>query len=398
MGREGRRLGLVISLAIGVGLACLVISISYVSLWRGDHDGLSHAAGRDFINLWTASQLVEAGRTRDIFDHESFAAAQRRHMGPDFPLHFWSYPPHTLFLTEQLSSLPYRGAFLVWSLSGIFLLLYAAHTFWPAKLFPCLLLLAPSSFVNIFLGQNGFVTSALSLAGFALLPRRPILAGVMFGLLTFKPHLGIMIPIALVALRQWPAIAAAALTTALFIAASVVVYGADAWWQFFHSALPFQARFMSEGKGPFQWMMVSWFMAGRIIGLSAAISLMLQAVLSLAAAVMVYRVFRRPGDWRLQVSLLFVATLVASPQGFNYDMTMISVASICLVWAAIETGWRGGELLVIAACWQLPLIVMPLNAFGAPLAPLLLTGLLVCLYRRVDPVGNNPVADEFQRP
>lgn len=390
---HNRRLGQVISLIAGIALACLVLSVAYVSLWRGHDDGLSDAVGRDFNNLWTASQLVEAGRTADIFDREKFAAAQRERMGPDFPLHFWSYPPHTLFLTEGLSRLPYLGAFVVWSLCGLVLFLYAAYKFWPAKLFPLLLLLAPSSFVNFFLGQNGFITAALSLAGFALLPRRPIVAGIMFGLLTFKPHLGIMIPIALIALRQWPAILAAALTCGLFIGASVLVYGADAWWQFFQSALPFQTRFMTEGKGPFQWMMVSWFMAGRMAGLSAAVSLAIQGVIAVAAAVMVYRVFRAQGAWRLQVSLLFVATLVASPQGFNYDMGLISVAAICLAWAAVENGWRRGEIAILAACWSLPLIVMPLNAFGAPLGPLLLTGLLVCLYRRLIPAGKYVVAN-----
>jgi hypothetical protein len=67
------------------------------------------------------------------------------------------------------------------------------------------------------------------------------------------------------------------------------------------------------------------------------------------------------GDWRLQVSLLFAANLVARPQGFNYDMGTISVASACLVWAAVENGWRLGEIVIVVACWQSPLIVMPLG-------------------------------------
>jgi hypothetical protein len=382
-GRENRRFGLVISLTVGIAIACLALSIAYVSLWRGDHDGLNHAVGRDFINLWTASQLIEADRAVDIFDQQKFAAAQRRHMGPEFPFHFWSYPPHTLLLSQQLSNLPYRAAFVVWSLAGLIVMLYAAYMFWPSRLFPWLLLLAPSSFVNVFLGQNGFVTAALALGGFAMLPRRPIVAGIMFGLLTFKPHLGIMIPIALLALRQWPAIAAAIVTAALFMGASALMYGADVWWQFFQSTLPYQMRFMATGEGPFQWMMPSWFMAGRIIGLPLWLSQTAQAAAALAAGVLVYRVFRRPGNWRMQVSLLFVATLVASPQGFNYDMGLVSVALICLVWAASENGWRRGELAIITACWVLPLIVMPLNAAGVPVAPLLLAGLLACLYRYV---------------
>jgi hypothetical protein len=382
MGPQGSRRGLVIALAAGVAAACLALSLAYISLWRGDHDGLNHAVGRDFINMWTASQLVEADRTVDIFDQEKFLAAQRQHMGTEFPFHFWSYPPHALVLSEQLSNLPYRWAFILWTLCGLGLMFYAAGKYWSGKFAPWLLLLAPSSFVNIFLGQNGFFTSALALSGFALLPRRPVLAGVMFGLLTFKPHLGLMIPVALLAMRGWRCMVAATLTTALFVGVSVWMYGAEAWWQFLQSTLPHQMRFMAEGDGPFQWMMPSWFMAGRIVGLPLWLAQLIQALAAVAAVVVVYRVFRGEAEWHLKVSLLFVATLVASPQGFNYDMGLVSAALICLAGLAFGTGWRRGELAVAACCWILPLAVMPLNAAGIPIGPLLLAGLLACLYRR----------------
>ena len=108
-----------------------------------------------------------------------------------------------------------------------------------------------------------------------------------------------------------------------------------------------------------------------------------QAVLALAAGVLVYRVFRGGGDWRLKVSLLFVATFLASPQGFNYDLGLVSVSALCLGAAAMEHGWRRGEFTAAALCWTLPLTVMPLNALGAPIGPLLLAGMLAYLYRRL---------------
>jgi hypothetical protein len=89
--------------------------------------------------------LVGANRTADIFGQETFAAAQRQHMGPHFPLHFWPYPPQTLFLTQKLSSLPYLGGFVLWGLCVLFLMLYAAHMIEPFNPFPWLLLLALSS-------------------------------------------------------------------------------------------------------------------------------------------------------------------------------------------------------------------------------------------------------------
>ncbi len=130
---QGPTRGLVISLALGLALACLVLSGAYISIWQGQRDGMNHAVGRDFVNLWTASRLVEAERAVEVFDQDKFAATQRQQFGADFPFHFWSYPPHALFLTEGLAGLPYRAALAVWSLSGLLLMFLAARSFWPGS-------------------------------------------------------------------------------------------------------------------------------------------------------------------------------------------------------------------------------------------------------------------------
>ena len=61
----------------------------------------------------------------------------------------------------------------------------------------------PAVFVNLGHGHNGFLTAAL--IGFALvtLDTRPVLAGVLFGLLAYKPQFGLMIPLVLVATGRW---------------------------------------------------------------------------------------------------------------------------------------------------------------------------------------------------
>ena len=46
------------------------------------------------------------------------------------------------------------------------------------------LAVAPAAWINIFAGQNGFLTSALMIAGLAQLGRRPILRG---SALAFSP-------------------------------------------------------------------------------------------------------------------------------------------------------------------------------------------------------------------
>lgn len=66
---------------------------------------------------------------------------------------------------------------------------------------------APARLVNILNGQNGFLSAALLLGGTWWIDRRPVAAGILFGLLTFKPQFGTLLPFVPIALAAWRVIA-----------------------------------------------------------------------------------------------------------------------------------------------------------------------------------------------
>src|SRR4029077_20364009 len=77
---------------------------------------------------------------------------------------------------------------------------------------PLWLLLAlafPAVLINVGHGHNGFLTAALLGGGLVVLDRRPLPAGILFGLMAYKPQFGLMIPIALAAGGYWRSFAAA---------------------------------------------------------------------------------------------------------------------------------------------------------------------------------------------
>ncbi len=360
-------LGIVLSLALAV---------PYYASVDGLLDFAKHAVGRDFVNLWTAGALIGQGRPVDIFDPQTFGAAQRALMGADFPLHFWSYPPTTLFFAAPFAGIPYLAAYAIWTALTLAALVAAARALFKNWCAVLVLVVAPSTVVNLMLGQNGYLTCALMIGGFAILHRRPVLAGVLFGLLTFKPHLGIMIPIALIALGKWRTILAAAATGVAFAAGSVAVFGWETWIAFLDLTMPYQLAFMADGTGPFTWMMPTLYMSGRLLGLPSDVAYALQLILGAAVAVIVFVAFRRGGDWRLLSALAFTAPIVASPQAFNYDMGLISVAVLLLAIPAGTDGFGRLERLAVAFAWCLPILVMVLNAAGLPVAPLALAALM----------------------
>ena len=116
-----------------------------------------------------------------------------------------------------------------------------------------MLLASPAMAINLLMGQNGCLTAALWVGGAALLPRRPATAGALFGLLTFKPQLGVLIPVFLLAGRRYRAILAACLSAAVLAAASVVAFGPGSWRAFVDLTLPTQFSSMAAWQGLYQW-------------------------------------------------------------------------------------------------------------------------------------------------
>lgn len=337
--------------------------------------------------------MVREGHVVPIFDRDAFLAAEHRLFDPRLPFHFWSYPPVALFLVTPLGWLPYIPALILWSVVGVLALIPAARRFLPHRREVALLVLAPATAIDIALGQNGAITAALLIAGLALWPNKPQASGALLGLLIFKPQIALMLPVAVIAEGRWKTMAAAVAVAGGLLLLSVPVFGLDAWKAFFGQTLETQRLMLTQGVGPFQWMMPTVLMSCRLLGLSTPLAMTAQAVFTLGAVVLVWRGWRGEGDHEAKAALLMAATFVASPQAFNYDLIPASCAALVL-WRRDRTALGQGLALLV---WGLPILMIALQAIDAigergylvkPLmviSPLALTGALWRLYRLCRP-------------
>ena len=105
----------------------------------------------------------------------------------------------------------------------------------------------PAVFINIGHGQNGFLTAALLGGALHLLDRWPWLAGLLIGVLAYKPQFGALIPIALLAGQRWNTIGAAALTVTALVALSFAMPGGHVWHAFLDSMKFAQTIVLEQG-------------------------------------------------------------------------------------------------------------------------------------------------------
>jgi alpha-1,2-mannosyltransferase len=249
------------------------------------------AIGRDFLNTWMGGRSALAEGPAAWFDFRVYNDVLRTFVGIA-ESYFWSYPPHVLLFIWPFGLMPYFPAFVLWTLGGFALFLYAAASGGVERKHLLFVAVAPAVAVNVFTGQNGFFIAALLIGGLINLDRRPVLAGVLFGILTVKPQLGLALPLMLAASGRWRTIIAAVATTLALVVATAWLYGPDIWTKFLAKVLPQQQLLQEHGGGLIFLQNASTFCAARMIGLPIGAAWALQALVSAVAIAAVVWTFR----------------------------------------------------------------------------------------------------------
>ena len=180
-----------------------------------------------------------------------------------------------------------------------------------------------------------------STAAFAFSTAVPAAAGILLGLLAYKPQLWLLVPLALVAARQWKALAWMIGTVIVMALASLVVFGPDLWRAFFDAAREAgSARIVDEMLTRVSTQIVSLFAAGYILGLPPGIATALQMAGTLLAVAAVWIAFRRHRRACARTALLATATFLVSPYTLNYDLLLLMPAVV----GSVPPRRRGGLL------------------------------------------------------
>jgi hypothetical protein len=342
----------------------------------------------DFVAYWAAAVLTLDGNPAGAYDLALHRATELGAIPLDGALPF-AYPPCFLLVAAPFGLLSYPAAAADWVLLTFAGYCLAMRRWAPGM--PWLALSFPPLLVNVITGQAGFLTAALFIGGMALLPRRPLLAGVLLGLLIVKPQLGLVLPLALLAGREWRALAGAAASSVGLILVSLVLLGWEPWQAWLGNA-DLIASIASEGRAGWH-RMASVYGALRLAGLGAAPAWIGHGLVALAAAAAACLIWYRKAELGARAGALAAATALASPYLFIYDTLLLIVPFLWLV-------ARGRHKLLLALVWAI-LFVALAQAAGwspglnlVPLAPIILLALILAETRQ--PRGLSASASETE--
>jgi hypothetical protein len=337
--------------------------------------------GRDFANVYSSGNLVLEGRLELLYDLEGYSAWQDAFFQGALSHHNYSYPPPTLLYTWAFALLPYPLALLSWLLlTGAAFAAAARPYLREAGLPAWLALVAPATLLNVWAGHYGLLVGALWLGAFHLLPRRPVIAGVLIGLMLVKPHLAILAPLILARRGEWKAFAAAGATAAALVAVSALAFGPELWRTWLGVTVGVQTAMVDDVGTYFLTMMPTLVPSVSALGFPGATAWAVQILVGGGAVAAL--LLHMPRDSRTAGLAGGVATFLVLPYAFNYDMTVPGLAALLML-ARLRRDPQSGPPFVLLLAFLLPLLVQTFGLLHLPAPALILAALLALMLRHV---------------
>jgi alpha-1,2-mannosyltransferase len=350
----------------------------------------------DYVSFYAAGVLAMNGTPAMAYDQDIHFAMEQLVTAPGIGYQYFFYPPVYLLLCAPLSLPPYLVSFVAFQAVTLAFFLAVMRailstpdsgTGQPPQGWMIAVLAFPSVFWTLGLGQNSFLTAGLLGLGMLLLPRRPFLAGLLLGAMCYKPHFGLLLPLALLLGGQWRAIAGAAACVLLLAGLSVLLFGVETW-QAYLLAMQGARAVYESGRIDFIGMATP-FGGALLMGFSPIVAHAVQLLAMAATAAAVGWLWWRGASLPVCAAAVAAGSLLAVHLALVYDGMLLVLAMAWLVRAGLLRGTLSGERTIFLAVYLILLVVTKwLVLRGAtppppiPLMPLASLAILALCLRR----------------
>jgi hypothetical protein len=192
-----------------------------LALGDGEFDAVGQLLCADHLAFYSSARLIREGHAEAVYDHQELARYQQSLFPPGkwTSLEAYRNPPFYALLFYPTSGLPYWVSAWIWNMAGLACLWLGIR--WLDAPRPLMAAGWALTFLPVFAaisyGQNSLLSFAVMCGTYRLLATgRPFSAGLVAGLLCFKPPLliGLVVWGLLDVRKLWPAAVGVAVTVA----------------------------------------------------------------------------------------------------------------------------------------------------------------------------------------
>jgi hypothetical protein len=286
-----------------------------VGIWSAVLNVLT-PSGEDFLSFWAAGRLVLHGHPSlayniNVHGYMENVIAQ---IGGSMP---FPYPPPFLALVTPFALLSFPAGLILWVvLTAAFFAIVSSRVVPLRYAFS-----NAAALIDLIIGQSGFLFAGIFILGLTLISSAPFVAGVVLGTLIMKPQLALLLPVAMLAGREWRVIAGAILSAAALLLFGLILFGPKSYLGFWN-ILPVYVDMLRDNREPWNEL-ASPFALARFAGIPQNPALVIHAVVALGAAAATARAWWLKLDER--VPILAAASMLMSPYFYTYDALLIVV-------------------------------------------------------------------------
>jgi len=337
--------------------------------------------GGDFLQEWIGGHLVLAGQADRLYDLDEVRRLQH---DPNLVGYRWNedrhlpmvYPPFYYALVSPLAMLPVPTAAIVWAglMAGVLassVVLIGRAVGNPARELACflpLLALFTPVVENLTTNQKGSVLLLLFSATYSLLRSgRPFVAGLVFGVVAFKPQLTLVVAAAMHLKGHWRFVAGGAVAGVTLVAASLAV-SPSACHDYFEFSAQTADYLHTAGYDLAKSHCWYGFFHLLLNGQPDAIIRIASVIMIVVTLLVLARLLRGRFDvdspnFAVQYAGLVLATILVSPHLLTYDLTLLVLPAALLCGRLIEHG-----RLDFASAFGALLIAVVVLSLSTPLA------------------------------
>jgi hypothetical protein len=342
-----------------------------------------HPYMTDFTTMWIVAKLSISNQLNVLSNQLLLQNTIESITGIKLQTSFM-YPPSFTMILSPLGYLSYFPSLLIWifiTFIGYFIVSYYINQ---NKASLLLMLAFPGTLINIGAGQNGFLTATFLGGGLLMLEKYPILSGIFFGLLTYKIHMVVLVPIALICGRCWKTIISMVITFITLVIITLIMFGSETW-KYFIDGLMFGSKMLESGVSGqiIAYAKMTTVYAGlKSLNCGSLISTIIQSIIMVGCIILVTIVWLRKNCLQIKSIILMLAILLFTPYAYGYDLTILG-----LVILQIDKIYCPNELIIkrnilLSIAYVSPILTLSkINSWGLQIIPLVLLSLLVwCWY------------------
>ena len=362
----------------------LILYVVIYGIWITTGSGYADLKGKpigsDFTAFWATSFMVLSGESAQVYEDNRIFAVEKSITGVDYknPI---PYPPIWFLIVAPLALFDYMPSLILWLTLTFSAFLYVIYRFAPHKLTIWLTLSFPGTFQNVIHGHNGFVTAFILGLALLIIERYPLIAGLVLGLLSFKPHLVMLVPLLLIAGRSWRTLLGMGISVFLLTLASTILFGVDTWFRFFEK-IPIMFYLLKDGYMQMH-QVVSTTGALLLMGVPYHTAIWIHLLLSVTGIGLAVTVWYKDAPCYVKHSLLVLTMLLVTPYANSYDLTLLALPICWLGWQAYErTEISTLASFYLIAAWSLPILsVIFAASMSIQLAPVLIFSMIIWIYK-----------------